>query len=421
MRDWSASPGGVFIAACSENADFAGHLARDLRAALGSDAVTLRGLEEPVDDAARAAVDAMVRERDAFVVVLAPAAMASPWINHLVDVAWAERNSAAGKLIVPVLLCPCEVRDDLDTLQRVSFVPPRDYATALNDLLADLRASAASGQRSPVSKDAATPVPREEFKPRRPARRTRIRTVVAALALIAGTVSVLAIAHVRSAAPNPLGQREATATPTGAPFVFEPAGPALSWPIPGLCQGDSAWSFDGRPGRLSYKCLSDSVLVTANNPTASGDGDGGIVFSWQGGGAPSAFKTSVHVAGLTSGACVSTTLFFWDGKVSKYYDVFVCRDGRWAVQYGGDDQSVYMVGQGTVGPLGDFDLSTSCEGPRIRLGIGRTFHIDMTDPIPPPKSAFAGDQLAVEAALGQSGSARFSAFQIQPLHQAANG
>jgi hypothetical protein len=411
----------VFIAACSEDAEFADQLAHDLGAALGSDAVTLIGQEEPLDDAARAAVEAMVRERDAFVVVLSPAAMASSWINHLVDVAWAKRNSAAGKLIVPLLLHPCEVRDDLDTLQRVSFVPPRAYVTALNALLMDLRASAASGSRQPHLADTATAVPSGALVSRPSARRARIRAAIPGIALVALSVSVLAVAHMRAGTLGQVAHRGPTATPTSAPLVIQPAGPVMSWPVPGPCHDNTDWTFNGQPGRVTYTCLSDSVLLKSYMPPSAQDASGGIVFAWSGSGSPAMFKMSLHVASLTSGACMEAWIYFGDSTLSQYYLIFVCRDGTWEVQHSDIDETSYMLGKGTVSPRSDFDLTISFESPQIVFAIGSTFQTIMTDPIPPPTSALSGIQLSIDPAPGKTGSVRLSTFRFTPLTEAAYG
>jgi len=68
-------------------------------------------------------------------VVLSPDAMSSDWVNDEIDIAWRQKNSPARMRLFPVLYRSCEVRADLKSLQMISFVPPKSYEAALEELL----------------------------------------------------------------------------------------------------------------------------------------------------------------------------------------------------------------------------------------------------------------------------------------------
>lgn len=128
----------IFLSHSHQDDEFGVRLVSDLRQALGGDedavwydsAGGLRGgeswwrtiLEE-------------IQARPVFLVVLSPVAMNSPWVNDEIDIAWRLKNSPEGKFILPVLYRPCTVRQDIENIQRVSFVTPRVYQDALQDVL----------------------------------------------------------------------------------------------------------------------------------------------------------------------------------------------------------------------------------------------------------------------------------------------
>jgi hypothetical protein len=68
--------------------------------------------------------------RDVFIIVLSPESVVSRWVRRELDTAINE-----GKRIVPVLYQPCEVRADLKIIQIISFLSPKSYETAFNELL----------------------------------------------------------------------------------------------------------------------------------------------------------------------------------------------------------------------------------------------------------------------------------------------
>src|SRR5579884_3787455 len=73
--------------------------------------------------------------RPVFMVILSPDAVESPWVRDEINLAWKQRNSKAGKKIIPLLYRECKVREDLDTLQVISFLNPRTYESGFNEIL----------------------------------------------------------------------------------------------------------------------------------------------------------------------------------------------------------------------------------------------------------------------------------------------
>src|SRR5258708_25412781 len=83
----------------------------------------------------------IVREltaREVFLVVLSRDAVASKWVEDEIDLEWAQKNSPAGKTIIPVQYRDCDVRADLTTRQMLSFMAPKGYDAAYGELLSAL-------------------------------------------------------------------------------------------------------------------------------------------------------------------------------------------------------------------------------------------------------------------------------------------
>lgn len=62
-----------------------------------------------------------ISSRPFFLVILSPDAMNSKWVADEIDLAWAQKNSAEGKHVIPLLYRDCTVRADLKTRHIVSF------------------------------------------------------------------------------------------------------------------------------------------------------------------------------------------------------------------------------------------------------------------------------------------------------------
>ncbi|HEX9038617.1 MAG TPA: TIR domain-containing protein [Ktedonobacterales bacterium] len=127
----------IFVSHSAVDNAFGLRLTADLRVALGGDADAVwydaaRGLQG--GDAWLKRIVAELTSRPVFVILLSRAAMSSKWVLDELDLAWTQKNSAEGKVIIPVLVEPCEAPFYLAVLQFVSFVPPRPYEEALAEL-----------------------------------------------------------------------------------------------------------------------------------------------------------------------------------------------------------------------------------------------------------------------------------------------
>ncbi len=80
-----------------------------------------------------------VTTRPIFIVVLSPAALESQWVQDEIALALKQKDSPAGKVIIPVLYRPCKVPKDLRHLRKmISFVPPNTYEVAFGEVLTAL-------------------------------------------------------------------------------------------------------------------------------------------------------------------------------------------------------------------------------------------------------------------------------------------
>src|SRR5437660_11265343 len=122
----------IFISHSSKDSPFTMKLVQHLRSILGDDNTVwhdVSGSLHAGDEWWRIIVNE-ITTRQVFIVVLSPDAMASPWVNDEINLAWKQKNSKAGKLILPIMYRKCDVREDLDTLNIISFLPPKSYEAA---------------------------------------------------------------------------------------------------------------------------------------------------------------------------------------------------------------------------------------------------------------------------------------------------
>jgi hypothetical protein len=136
----------IFISHSSRDSDFGRKLAQDLRSALGNENAVWYDVSGGLQggQAWWRKIIKEVKERNVFLVILSPDAMESPWVNDEIDLAWRQKNSLAGKLIIPVLYRECDIRDDMKTRQIISFLPPKPYELAFNELLTALGVTSAA-------------------------------------------------------------------------------------------------------------------------------------------------------------------------------------------------------------------------------------------------------------------------------------
>jgi hypothetical protein len=124
----------IFVSHSAKDNDFGKRLISDLQRTIGdNDAVWydvsgLQGGDEWWDK-----IVEELTKSDVFIIVLSPNSVVSRWVRRELDTAINE-----GKRIIPVLYQPCQVRADLKTIQMISFLHPKDYETAFNELLTTL-------------------------------------------------------------------------------------------------------------------------------------------------------------------------------------------------------------------------------------------------------------------------------------------
>ena len=141
----------IFISHSHIDNEFGTRLAQDLSRLLGDESAVwydvLGGLHG--GDTWWEKILEELTARKVFIVVLSPEAMQSKWVRDEINLAWKQKNSRAGKQIIPLLYRECSVRADLDTLQVISFLSPRTYETSFKEILMTLGLPTA-GEEKPV-------------------------------------------------------------------------------------------------------------------------------------------------------------------------------------------------------------------------------------------------------------------------------
>jgi hypothetical protein len=132
----------VFVSYSHEDSEFGKRLIRDLRQRLGGHEETVWFDTEGGLHGGDAFIDKImeeVRDRPIFIVIVSPESMSSRFVNHEIRLAIQfdlSDDSPGGKLIVPVLYRECAMRPDLSMRQGVSFLAPRPYQEAFDELMA---------------------------------------------------------------------------------------------------------------------------------------------------------------------------------------------------------------------------------------------------------------------------------------------
>src|SRR5437879_6822469 len=125
----------IFVSHSHLDNEFGTRLTQDLRRVLGDESAVfydvLGGLhggetwwEKIVEE---------LSARDVFILVLSPTAMNSKWVRLEINVALNE-----DKYIIPLLYRPCSIRADLKTIQIISFLTPKPYEAAFQEVLGAL-------------------------------------------------------------------------------------------------------------------------------------------------------------------------------------------------------------------------------------------------------------------------------------------
>ncbi len=130
----------IFVSHSHQDNDFGLKLVQELQNALGDETAvwydTAGGLQG--GDPWWSKIKQELKACSVFLVVLSPDAIASKWVNDEINIAWKQKNSPTGKHIIPILYRACEVPEDLETLQIISFLPPNSYEQAFKELLKTL-------------------------------------------------------------------------------------------------------------------------------------------------------------------------------------------------------------------------------------------------------------------------------------------
>jgi hypothetical protein len=399
----------IFVSHSHADDEFGIRLVQDLRVALGEeDAVwydSSGGLQG--GDAWWARIRHELGTRPLVLVVTSPDAMASPWVNSEIDVAWKQHNSPQGKTIIPVLYRPCKLRADLSTLPVVSFLPPIEYAKGLSTLLAAIRDPA-------------------RLRSRRTARAARpLFAALAGAALAVLVVSMLLIVQPLLGSPSDGALTPATRTAqafsaretalaTTTPSAIANEDVAYHTMVPGPCAHDAYWTFDGDPNVESYTCQPDGLhLVAKGLDTATATQ--GVAFHGRGGTFPEFYTVMVDVRALSPSACVSFDVYYQiDTSDHDDYYLQACDDGNLIYEVLTSPSS-HVFQQGGIGPLGSsFTISFALEASGLTVKVGPTFQTTVTDHLPPSSARFSYVSFAVVPPVNATGSATFTNFHYTP-------
>jgi len=130
----------IALTSSANDSAFVARLAADLQRRLAGIAHVMRvSAESDLGGASNwDAAQHLTQDCQIFAVVLSPSALASPLINAEIDLAW--RLRGPDRAIVPIVYRASPVREDLETIQMSSFLPPTSYEQALDELVERFRA-----------------------------------------------------------------------------------------------------------------------------------------------------------------------------------------------------------------------------------------------------------------------------------------
>lgn len=405
----------IFVSHSHADDEFGQRLVRDLRAALGDeDAVwydSSGGLQG--GDAWWARIRHELGSRLIVLVVTSPDAMASPWVNSEIDVAWKQHNSPQGKTIIPVLYRPCKLRADLSTLPAVSFLPPIEYAKGLSTLLAAIRDPA-------------------RLRARRMARAPR--PLVAALAGAALAVLVVSmllfvqplLGNARNGAPTPatrtaqaFSARE-TALATTTPSLVPSEAVAYHTNVPGPCAHDALWSFSGDPNIISFTCQPDGLHLVAKGINTTGLTTGQISYTGHGGVFPAHQSVSVDVRSLSPSTCVTFDISYSgtgtqpSDSAFDDYSLVACNDGN-LYFYLFSRSAKQTFYEGSIPPLGSsFTISCALDASGFAVKVGSAFQTTVTAYLPPASMSLSYVSFSLAPPTNGVGSAIFTNFRYAP-------
>src|SRR5438270_6412586 len=121
----------IFVSHCHLDNDFGTRLAQDLRRVLQDESAVFYDVLGGLHGGERwwEKIVEELTARDVFLLVLSSDAMNSIWVRREIDVALNEN-----KYIIPLLYCTCTIRADLKILQIISFLTPKLYETAFQEI-----------------------------------------------------------------------------------------------------------------------------------------------------------------------------------------------------------------------------------------------------------------------------------------------
>jgi tetratricopeptide (TPR) repeat protein len=133
-------PPRIFISHSSKDHHFCLQLVGDLQRVLEDEDAVWYDVDGGLagSDAWWHTIEQELSTRNIFMVVLSPEAVTSKWVNDEIDIARRRTNDsdpASRMRLFPVLYQPCEIRPDLRSLHIISFVPPKRYEAAFEELL----------------------------------------------------------------------------------------------------------------------------------------------------------------------------------------------------------------------------------------------------------------------------------------------
>src|SRR5947209_18474657 len=115
----------IFVSHSTLDNDFGTRLVGDLRRVLSDEQAVWYDLQGGLQggDTWWSKIISEIRARNVFLVILSAEAMASPWVETEINIAWKQKHEQAGynKLILPVLYRPCRIRYDLKTVQLIPY------------------------------------------------------------------------------------------------------------------------------------------------------------------------------------------------------------------------------------------------------------------------------------------------------------
>lgn len=121
----------IFVSYSRQDKPFVDRLVADIRRALGKpdsvwyDVVGLEGGDDWIGS-----IEREITARPVMLLVLSPDAVDSYWVNEEIKIALNER-----KKIIPIMYRPCKPRAVISTRQAVSFLSPRPFDSAFDELM----------------------------------------------------------------------------------------------------------------------------------------------------------------------------------------------------------------------------------------------------------------------------------------------